>query len=47
MAQVHLDRLDRDEERLRDLFVGHPVGRELCHAPLAGCERVEHLDPPP
>ena len=38
---MHLDRLDRDEERLRDLLVAHPVGRELCHAPLARGERVE------
>ena len=29
---MHLDRLDRDEERLRDLLVGHPVGRQLSHA---------------
>ena len=41
VAQVHLDRLDRDEERLRDLLVAHPVGCELCHAPLARGERVE------
>ena len=38
---MHLDGLDRDEERLRDLLVAHAVGRELCHAPLAGGECVE------
>jgi hypothetical protein len=37
---MHFDRLDRDEERLRDLLVTHPVGRELRHAPLARGERV-------
>src|SRR5262249_59038707 len=40
-AQMHLDSLDRDEERLRDLLVAHPVCCELCHAPLARGERVE------
>ena len=41
VALVHLDRLDRDEERLRDLLVAHPVGRQLCHAPLARGQCVE------
>src|SRR5262249_61003564 len=41
VAQVHLDRLDRDEERLRDLLVAHPLGCQLCHAPLARGEYVE------
>jgi tetratricopeptide (TPR) repeat protein len=41
VAQVHLDRLDSDEERLCDLLVAHPVGRELCHALLARGECVE------
>src|SRR5262249_47548563 len=41
VAQVHLDGLDRDEERLRDLLVAHPLGCELCNAPLACGERVE------
>src|SRR5262245_60547491 len=49
-AQVHLDRLDRDEERLRDLLVTHPVGRQLCHAPLARGQcvkpRLEDLSRP-
>jgi TrwC relaxase len=40
-AQVELDRLDRDEERLRDLLVAHAACCELCHASLAGGERVE------
>jgi hypothetical protein len=38
---VHLDGLDRDEERLRALLVAHPLSRQLRHAPLAGGERVE------
>ena len=41
VAQVHLDRLDRDEERLRDVPVALPVGGELCHAPLARGECIE------
>ena len=38
---MHLDRLDRDEQGLRDLLVAHPGGGELCHPPLARGERVE------
>jgi hypothetical protein len=41
VAQVHLDPFDRDEQRLRDVLVAHPVGGELCHAPLTRGERVE------
>jgi hypothetical protein len=37
---VHFDRLHRDEERLSDLLVAHPVGRQLRHAPIARGERV-------
>jgi hypothetical protein len=42
VAQVHLDRLDGDKERLRDLLVGHPLGCELYHATLA---RGKGVDP--
>ena len=41
MAQMCLDRLDRDEQRLRDGLVAHPIGCELCHAPLARGECVQ------
>ena len=41
VAQVHLDRFDGDEERLRDLLVAHAVGGELGYAPLARGECVE------
>jgi hypothetical protein len=41
VAQVHLDRLDRDEQRLRDLLVAHPIGRQLSHAPLARGQGVK------
>ena len=38
---MHLDRLDRDEQRLRDLLCAHPVGGQLHHPPLARGERVQ------
>ena len=37
---MHLDGLDRDEQRLRDLLVAHLLGGELRHPPLARRERL-------
>src|SRR5262249_40359589 len=48
--EVHLDRLRRDEERLRDVLVRQVVGRELGHAALArrqGLEAAQHQAPRP
>src|SRR4051812_18310675 len=41
VAQVPLHRLDGDEEVLRDFAVAHAARGHACHAPLAGCERVD------
>jgi hypothetical protein len=38
---MHLDRLDRDKERLGDLLVARTCGRHLRDSPLARCKRVE------
>src|SRR5438094_914009 len=40
-AQVLLDRLRCDEERLRDLLVAQPLGRHVCDAPLARGQLVD------
>ena len=44
VAEVHLDGLDGHEERLRDLRVARPVGREIDDPPLARRQRVEPED---
>jgi hypothetical protein len=40
---VRLDRLDRDEQLLRDLLVGVSAGDQPQHLPLAGGQPVEVL----
>src|SRR5947207_7232545 len=39
-AQMLLDRLRGDEERLGDLLVTQPLGRHLCDAPVGPCQLV-------
>src|SRR5439155_627693 len=39
--EVHFDRLDRDEERLRDLPVAQLLGRQLRNPPLTRRQRLE------
>jgi hypothetical protein len=41
VAEVHLDRLDGHEQRLRDLGVGGSAGRKVHDPPLARRQCVE------
>src|SRR6266545_1517725 len=40
-AEVLLDGLRRNEQRLGDFFVAQPLGRHLCNAPLARGQLVD------
>jgi hypothetical protein len=47
VCEVHLDRLDGYEQRLRDLGVGRALGGEGCDPAFAGGERIHAGEPVP